>query len=164
MSGNNWTGNRKRKSIPINNIIPDQMVAKATKVSSKSKSASAAAKVASKKSVSASLAAKGIVQSSAMAISVQDRAARSISIVSGSFLTPVPGVHGACDYDFLKGKKFVITGTFPGAAGGDVGAEGKTIVKSMVQSFGGKVTMKFSTKQVSKETLNLYLSLVLQEI
>jgi hypothetical protein len=61
MSGNNWTGNRKHKSIPIKNIIPDQMVAKATKVSSKSKSASAAAKVASKKSVSASLAAKGIV-------------------------------------------------------------------------------------------------------
>jgi hypothetical protein len=81
-----------------------------------------------------------------MAISVQDPAARSISIVLGSFLTPVPGVHGACDYDFLKGKKFVITGTFPEAGGGDVGTEGKTIFKSMVESFGGKVTMKYFTK------------------
>ena len=121
------------------------MVANATKVSSKFESASADAKVASKKSMSASAAARGFVQSSATAALVQDPAAESIGIVSGSFLTPLPGVHGACDDDFLKGTLFVIMRTFPEAGGGDAGTEGKTIIKSMVQSFGGKVITKFSS-------------------
>ena len=122
------------------------MVAKATKVSSKFESASADAKVASKKSISASAAARGFVQSSATAASVQqDPAAKSIGTVSGSFLTPLPGVHGACDNVIRKGTLFVIMRTFPEAGGGDAGTEGKTIIKSMVQSFGGKVITKFSS-------------------
>jgi NAD-dependent DNA ligase len=144
MDSDNWAGSGKRKSILMSSCS-DEVVAKASKVASKSESASAAAKMASK-SESASVSAEGKGQSSATTVSVQDPAAGSISIVSGSFQTPVPGVHGAHGDDFLKGKTFVITGTFPEAGESDAGAEGVTIIKAMIQSFGGKVITKFSTK------------------
>lgn len=66
-------------------------------------------------------------------------AAGGPDVAAGSFAILVPGVDGALgDERYLRGKTFVISGTFPEVGGGDVDAVGVSDVKAMVQSFGGK--------------------------
>ena len=117
MNTEHWAGNRKRK-------------AGSTTSGGKAKSA----KVASK-AESASKAAKGRKKSTASAA----------NIVPGSYSIPVPGVNGAVDDEtFLKGKCFVMTGIFIEVGGGDDDSVGVENLKSMIESFGGKVTTRFS--------------------
>lgn len=78
----------------------------------------------------------------AVAIMAEGTSAASES--SGNFIL-VPGVDGAVGDNFLDGKTFVLTGTFPEVGGGD----GHTIVKALVESFGGKAITRFS-KTTSK--------------
>ena len=123
----NWAGSgRKRKAPAImgdsSTEVADQGESKGAKVSSKSESASAAAKGNSRSSVTA-----------------------------GSFTVLVPGVDGALGDDFLKGKTFVLAGNFPEVGGGDENAIGHANIKAMIQSFGGKVITRFS-KNTSKFT------------
>ena len=113
---NHWAGNRKRKA------------------GSASGSKAKSAKVATK-AESASKAAKGRKKSTAS----------TANIVPGSFSVPVPGVDGAVDDEnFLKGKTFVMTGVFIEVGGGDDDSVGVENLKSMIESFGGKVTTRFS--------------------
>lgn len=58
------------------------------------------------------------------------------------FEMPRPG--GAVSKTALKGKTVVLTGTFPEVGGGTGLTLGKDRVKSMVESFGGKVTSAIS--------------------
>ena len=58
------------------------------------------------------------------------------------FEMPRPG--GAVSNTALKGKTVVLTGTFPEVGGGMGLTLGKDRVKSMVESFGGKVTSAIS--------------------
>ena len=123
----NWAGSgRKRKAPAImgdsSTEVADQGESKGAKVSSKSESASAAA--------------KGNIRS---------------SVSAGSFTVLVPGVDGALGDDFLKGKTFVLAGNFPEVGGGDENAIGHANIKAMIQSFGGKVITRFS-KNTSKFT------------
>lgn len=112
-----WAGNRKRKAGAASG--PNK--AKSAKVASKSESASKAAK-GGKKSTGA-----------------------AANIVPGSYSILAPGVSGAVDDDsFLKGKTIVMTGVFPEVGGGDDGSIGVENLKSMIESFGGKVTTRFS--------------------
>lgn len=60
------------------------------------------------------------------------------------FVIPVPGKGGP--KDSLAGQTFVITGTFPEVGGGAGFNVGKDKVKSMITSFGGKVSGSVSPK------------------
>jgi len=103
------------------------------KAGSASGSKAKSAKVASK-AESASKATKGRKRSTA-------------NIVPGSYSMPVPGVDGAVDDEkFLSGKTFVMTGVFIEVGGGDDDSVGVENLKSMIESFGGKVTTRFSKK------------------
>ncbi|KAL7435774.1 hypothetical protein ACHAXM_004665 [Skeletonema potamos] len=114
INSDHWAGNRKRKGGAA--IGPSK--AKSAKVASKSESASKAAK-GGKKSTA--------------------------NIVPGSYSILVPGVNGALDDDsFLKGKAIVMTGVFPEVGGGEDDSIGVENLKSMIESFGGKVTTRFS--------------------
>ncbi len=67
------------------------------------------------------------------------------NIVPGSFKILVPGVDGAVDDEsFLKGKTFVMTGIFPEVGGGDDDSLGVENLKSMIETFGGKVITRYS--------------------
>lgn len=58
---------------------------------------------------------------------------------------PTPGVDGAADASFLKGKTFIITGSFPELVGGVKAKDaGVGDVKHCLESFEGKVTTRFS--------------------
>lgn len=114
INSDHWAGNRKRKGGAA--IGPSK--AKSAKVASKSESASKATK-GGKKSTA--------------------------NIVPGSYSILVPGVNGALDDDsFLKGKAIVMTGVFPEVGGGEDDSIGVENLKSMIESFGGKVTTRFS--------------------
>ena len=117
IKSDHWAGNRKRKA-----KVAENGQGKAAKVASKSESASKAA--------------KGKKSSSVGAVSA--------NIVPGSFKILVPGVNGALGDSFLKGKTFVITGVFPEVGGGDDDCIGVENLKSMIETFGGKVTTRFS--------------------
>lgn len=57
----------------------------------------------------------------------------------------VPGPIGSkVDSSFLKGKFFVISGFFPEVGGGNYDNVGVDSVKRMIESFGGKVVVRFS--------------------
>lgn len=63
-----------------------------------------------------------------------------------AFKIPHPGVNGAADSTLYDGKTFVMTGTFP-EIGGGIGLDlGKSKVKALIQSFGGRVTSAVSGK------------------
>jgi BRCT domain type II-containing protein len=55
------------------------------------------------------------------------------------FVMPRPGIHGAIP-DRLQGLCFVLTGVFPEVGGGAGLNLGKNKVRSMIESFGGRVT------------------------
>jgi len=59
------------------------------------------------------------------------------------FELPRPGVNKAKP-GALKGKRFTITGVFPGVGGGKGLKLGKSKVQAMIESFGGKVTPRVS--------------------
>ena len=48
------------------------------------------------------------------------------------------------DESFLKGKTFVMTGVFPEVGGGDDDSLGVENLKSMIETFGGKVITRYS--------------------
>ena len=80
----------------------------------------------------------------------------AVNIVPGSFSLPVPGVNGALDDEtFLKGKSFIMTGIFIEVGGGDDDSIGVENLKSMIESFGGKVTTR-SSKNTSEYQLSLF--------
>mmetsp|Transcript_13473 Transcript_13473/g.16454 ORF Transcript_13473/g.16454 Transcript_13473/m.16454 type:complete len:636 (-) Transcript_13473:299-2206(-) len=62
------------------------------------------------------------------------------------FVVPKPGENGASGASVFSGKTFVLTGLFPEVGGGFGLSMGKDKVKSMVQSFGGRVTGSISGK------------------
>jgi len=117
IDSDHWAGNRKRKA----GSASDTSKAKNAKVASKTESTSRAAK-SGKKSTGP-----------------------TANIVPGSYSIPVPGVGGAVDDEnFLKGMTFVLTGIFIEVGGGDDDSIGVENLKSMIESFGGKVTTRFS--------------------
>jgi hypothetical protein len=61
------------------------------------------------------------------------------------FKMPKPGVNGAIS-NVLTGKTIVITGIFPEVGGGKGLYVGKSRVKAMCESFGGRVTGEISAK------------------
>ena len=61
------------------------------------------------------------------------------------FVIPRPGVNGA-QAGVYEGKRFVLTGLFPEVGGGAGLNLGKDRVKSMIESFGGRVTGSVSGK------------------
>lgn len=77
-------------------------------------------------------------------------------IVPGSFSILAPGVGEAESESFLKGKTFVMTGVFPEVGGGDDDSIGVEQLKSMIESFGGKVITRFS-KNTSEYQFHLQL-------
>lgn len=118
INSDHWAGNRKRKAGSANGTSK----AKSAKVASKAESASRAAKGEKKPTTGP-----------------------TANIVPGSYSIPVPGVGGAVDDEnFLKGKTFVMTGIFIEVGGGDDDSIGVENLKSMIESFGGKVTTRFS--------------------
>lgn len=63
-----------------------------------------------------------------------------------AFKIPRPNVNGAADSTLYKGKRFVLTGTFP-EIGGGIGLDlGKQKVRDLIESFGGRVTSAVSGK------------------
>jgi NAD-dependent DNA ligase len=135
IKSDHWAGNRKRKA-----KVAENGQGKAAKVASKSESASKAAKEKKAASVGAVAA----------------------NIVPGSFKILVPGVNGALGESFLKGKTFVITGVFPEVGGGDDDCIGVENLKSMIETFGGKVTTRFSKN--SSELMWLDLRALIQSL
>jgi NAD-dependent DNA ligase len=77
--------------------------------------------------------------------------------LDNKFQLLVPGVDGALHKNMLVGKTFVIAGKFPEVGGGDGNAVGHANIKAMIESFGGKVNKKFSTKTSKFTTLTLNL-------
>jgi BRCT domain type II-containing protein len=61
------------------------------------------------------------------------------------FVMPRPGIHGAIP-NRLQGMCFVLTGVFPEVGGGAGLNLGKGKVRSMIESFGGRVTSTVSGK------------------
>ncbi|KAL7543506.1 hypothetical protein ACHAWF_007412, partial [Thalassiosira exigua] len=83
------------------------------------------------------------------AASASASGAAGAGIVPGrSFAVLVPGVDGVVgDAKFLRGKTFLLSGTFPEAGGGGgADAAGAANVKAMIESFGGRVASRFSKK------------------
>jgi len=118
INSDHWAGNRKRKA----GAASGPSKAKSAKVASKSESASKAAKGGKKKS-----------------------AGSTANVVPGSYSILAPGLGGAVeDEKILKGKTFVLTGIFLEVGGGDENSIGVENLKSMIESFGGKVTTRFS--------------------
>lgn len=133
INSDHWAGNRKRK-------------AGAATGPSKAKSAKAASK-----SESASKAAKGRKKFTGTAA----------NIIPGSFSILIPGIGEAVDDEsFLKGKTFLITGIFPEVGGGDDDSIGVVNLKSMIESFGGKVITRFSKNTSEYSTCMMAYSLL----
>ena len=134
----NWAGNRKRRRNQImgepttdSGAEQDAAASKATKVAAKSEAASEAAKKGKSKTPPP----------------VAASSATGNNNMPGNFVVLVPGVDGALHDDkFLRNQTFLITGTFSEVGGGDVDALGVANVKAMIQSYGGKVISRFSTK------------------
>jgi len=133
INSDHWAGNRKRKA----GAASGPSKAKSAKVASKSESASKAAKGGKKKS-----------------------AGYTANVVPGSYSILAPGLGGAVeDENILKGKTFVLTGIFLEVGGGDENSIGVENLKSMIESFGGKVTTRFS-----KNTSEYHLVRILLEL
>ncbi len=130
IDSDHWAGNRKRKA----GSASDTSKAKNAKVASKTESTSRAAK-SGKKSTGP-----------------------TANIVPGSYSIPVPGVGGAVDDEnFLKGMTFVLSGIFIEVGGGDDDSIGVENLKSMIESFGGKVTTRFSKNTSEYQLITILL-------
>jgi NAD-dependent DNA ligase len=133
----NWTKEIKRKAIkaeepppaPVPLAFQDEDY---QKMKQEQKAKAAAAKEEAAAPVSSSNDAI-VVQSNAVTASAKQ-----------AFIIPKPGVNGASSETALKGKTFVLSGTFPEVGGGSGLSLGKAKAKAMIQSFGGRVTGSIS--------------------
>lgn len=78
------------------------------------------------------------VAASALTALVSSSSSRHVTESKQRFIIPIPGRSGIPQV--LNGHTIVLTGTFPEVGGGSGLNQGKDKVKSMLQSFGAKVT------------------------
>ena len=78
------------------------------------------------------------VSAPALTALVSSSSSRHVTEIKQRFIIPIPGRSGIPQV--LNGHTIVLTGTFPEVGGGSGLNQGKDKVKSMLQSFGAKVT------------------------
>ena len=162
-----WAGSTKRKAALMSGeeengtTSSKQGASKSAKASSaKSTTATAAAAAAApapsvSATASSATSSASTVPTSATSTTASTSAG-SNTVAPSNFSVATPGVNGALDSIFLRGKTFVITGTFPEANGSGDDDAGIANVTAMIRSFGGKVITRFS-KLASK--FNDYISM-----
>ena len=160
-----WAGSTKRKAALMSGEVENgttssnQGAAKSAKASSAKSTTAAAASPDPSVSATTSFAtssASTIPTSSTS--TTASTSAGSNTVAPSNFSVAIPGVNGALDSTFLRGKTFVITGTFPEANGSGDDDAGIANVTAMIRSFGGKVITRFS-KLASKFNDCIYDSL-----
>lgn len=146
-----WAGSTKRKAALMSGEVENGST-------SSNQGASKSAKASSAKSTTAAAAAPDPSVSATTSSATSSASTIPSSSTSSTASTPAGSNAVAPNSTFLRGKTFVITGTFPEANGSGDDDAGIANVTAMIRSFGGKVITRFS-KLASKVNDCIYDSL-----
>jgi BRCT domain type II-containing protein len=139
------TPSEKKRSAPDDDDDDDRKPAAAaasSKGGSKKKKTKKSTKGSSDSTTTTAASTTAMVPVAAAASAVVKK--KKATTTRKAFKIPRPGKDGAADSNLYEGKRFVLTGVFPEIGGGIGLDQGKSKVKSLVESFGGRVTSAVS--------------------